>query len=110
MLPNFNYMHAFFLATAIVLEILAIILMKLSLGLTKKVYVIAAIICVMAAFTALSQAIYGIQLSVAYAIWGGVGLIATAVIGMRYFNERLTLLGVLGIGCIISGIILLKWA
>lgn len=108
MLPTFEPIHLLYLSIAIVLEVAANLLMKLSHGLERKLYGAAAIICVLAAFTALSFAIAGIQLSVAYSIWGGVGLIATAIIGMTVFGERLRLTGWLGMGLIMLGVVLMK--
>lgn len=108
MLPNFAPIHLIYLSIAIALEILANVLMKLSHGFKHKKPAIAAIICVLIAFTALSFAIKGIQLSVAYGIWGGVGLVATALLGIILFDERLTPSGWLGVIFVIIGIVLMR--
>lgn len=110
MLPTFEPMHLFYLAIAIILEIAANVLMKLSHGFSHKMPAFAAIGCVLAAFTALSFAIRGIQLSVAYGIWGGVGLIATALCGITMFNEHLRASGWLGMLLIMGGVFLIKSA
>ncbi|PZT67041.1 multidrug transporter subunit MdtI [Escherichia coli] len=44
---------------------------------------------VLAAFSALSQAVKGIDLSVAYALWGGFGIAATLAAGWILFGQRL---------------------
>ncbi len=108
MLPDFAWVHAIYLLIAIVLEIAANVLMKLSHGFERKTPAVIAILCVLAAFTCLSFAIRGIQLSVAYGIWGGVGLIATAILGITLFGERLRLTGWAGLVFIIIGVWLLK--
>jgi spermidine export protein MdtI len=108
MLPNYAPIHLVFLTIAIILEILANVLMKLSKGFKHKLPGIAAIFCVLVAFTALSFAIKGIQLSVAYGIWGGVGLIATALFGIILFDERLRFSGWLGVVFVIIGIVLMR--
>lgn len=110
MLPEFAPVHLLYLAIAIVLEIAANVLMKQSHGFAFKRPAIAAIACALAAFTALSFAIEGIQLSVAYGIWGGVGLVATTVLGMVMFGERLRRSGWVGVGLIMVGVGLLKFA
>jgi spermidine export protein MdtI len=110
MLPEFEPIHLLYLAMAIVLEIAANVLMKQSHGFTYKRPAVAAIVCALAAFTALSVAIRGIQLSVAYGIWGGVGLMATTVLGMVLFGERLRGEGWVGLGLITVGVCLLKFA
>ena len=110
MLPEFEPIHLLYLAIAIVLEIAANVLMKQSHGFAYKRPAVAAIACALAAFTALSFAIRGIQLSVAYGIWGGVGLMATAVLGIAVFGERLRWSGWVGLGLITLGVCLLKFA
>lgn len=110
MLPDFQAWHLLCLAVAIALEIAANVLMKQSQGFAHKRPAVAAIARALAAFTALSFAIRGIQLSVAYGIWGGVGLVATAVLGITVFGERLRASGWLGVGLITAGVCLLKFA
>ncbi|MFC4529046.1 multidrug/spermidine efflux SMR transporter subunit MdtI [Dyella halodurans] len=110
MLPEFAPIHLLYLAIAIVLEIAANVLMKVSHGFTYKRPAVAAIACALAAFTALSFAVRGIQLSVAYGVWGGVGLVATAVLGITVFHEHLRRSGWLGLGLIMFGVYLMKFA
>jgi spermidine export protein MdtI len=109
-LPDFEPIHLLYLAIAIVLEIAANVLMKHSHGFAHKRPAFAAIACALAAFTALSYAIKGIQLSVAYGVWGGVGLIATTVLGITVFGERLHRGGWVGLVLITLGVCLLKFA
>jgi spermidine export protein MdtI len=110
MLPEFAPIHLLYLAIAIALEIAANVLMKFSEGFRKKLPAVTAILCALAAFTALSYAIEGIQLSVAYGIWGGVGLIATAIFGITLFGERLRVSGWLGLLLIMAGVVMLKFS
>lgn len=56
----------------------------------------------------LSKAVVKIPLSVAYATWEGVGLVAITGIGCVLFNEGLSLAKILGVGAILVGILLLK--
>lgn len=56
----------------------------------------------------LSKAVVKIPLSVAYATWEGVGLVAITGIGCVLFNEGLSLAKVAGICAILAGIPLLK--
>jgi spermidine export protein MdtI len=108
-LPDFAPVHLLYLGVAIALEIAANVLMKFSEGFRHKLPAVIAIVCALAAFTALSYAIEGIQLSVAYGIWGGVGLIATAIFGITLFGERLRPSGWFGLALIMSGVVLLKF-
>ncbi|WP_267226630.1 multidrug/spermidine efflux SMR transporter subunit MdtI [Dyella silvae] len=110
MLPDFQPIHLLYLSIAIVLEVAANVLMKRSHGFTYKGPAVAAIVCALAAFTALSYTIEGIQLSVAYGVWGGVGLIATTVLGITMFGEHLRRSGWLGLVLITAGVVLMKFA
>lgn len=56
----------------------------------------------------LSKAIVKIPLSVAYATWEGMGLIAITGIGCVLFNEGLSGTKILGVGAVLVGIVLLK--
>ncbi|XGI80471.1 multidrug/spermidine efflux SMR transporter subunit MdtI [Enterobacter hormaechei] len=100
--------HVYWLALAIVLEIVANVFLKYSDGFKRVTYGIFSLIAVLAAFVALSKAVKGIDLSVAYALWGGIGLIATAALGWVLFKQIINCKGWLGVLLIISGMILIK--
>lgn len=68
-MQQFEWIHAAWLAIAIVLEIIANVFLKFSDGFRRKVYGILSLAAVLGAFSALSQAVKGIDLSVAYALW-----------------------------------------
>lgn len=57
----------------------------------------------------LSKAVVKIPLSVAYATWEGVGLVAITGIGCVLFNEGLSLTKIAGVCAILTGILLLKY-
>ena len=105
----FSYIHLFYVVIAVFLDVAANVCMKLSKGFKKKRPALIAILCILAAFTALSFAIEGIPLSVAYGIWGGLGLIITALAGIVLFKERIRPSGWLGMLLVIAGVVLLKW-
>ncbi|MCE0913179.1 multidrug/spermidine efflux SMR transporter subunit MdtI [Pseudomonas sp. NMI760_13] len=95
---------------AIVLEVLANLLLKYSDGFRRKGLGVASILCVLAAFTALAQAVKDIDLSLAYAIWGGFGILATVAMGWALFGQRLSGRGWLGLVLLLVGMSLLKLA
>lgn len=68
-MQQFEWIHAAWLAIAIVLEIIANVFLKFSDGFRRKIYGILSLAAVLGAFSALSQAVKGIDLSVAYALW-----------------------------------------
>ncbi|VTM59101.1 multidrug resistance protein [Escherichia coli] len=71
-MAQFEWVHAAWLALAIVLEIVANVFLKFSDGFRRKIFGLLSLAAVLAAFSALSQAVKGIDLSVAYALWGRV--------------------------------------
>lgn len=64
-MQQFEWIHGAWLALAIVLEIVANVFLKFSDGFRRKVYGILSLLAVLGAFSALSQAVKGIDLSVA---------------------------------------------
>lgn len=96
------------LAAAVLLEVGGTYLLKLSDGFRRRLTGGLGIVLVTAAFAALAQAIRGMDLSVAYAVWGGVGLVATAVVGALAFGQRIAPAGWAGIALVIVGVVALK--
>ncbi|AWI91979.1 hypothetical protein C0214_27240 (plasmid) [Methylobacterium sp. DM1] len=47
-------------------------------------------------------------LGVAYAIWSGVGVVLTAVIGTILFKQSLDLPALVGIGMIVGGVVVMQ--
>ena len=109
-MQQFEWIHAAWLGLAIVLEIIANIFLKFSDGFRRKFYGVLSISAVLAAFSALSQAVKGIDLSVAYALWGAFGIMATLAAGWILFGQRLNNKGWMGLGLLIIGMVLIKMA
>lgn len=97
--------HWFFLACAITLEVAGTTSMKLSEGFTKLIPSVLLFMCYVASFVALTFALRKIEVSVAYAIWAGVGTALIAVIGILYFREAASPLKFISILLIIIGVV-----
>lgn len=85
-------------------------LLKFSDGFRRKIYGILSLAAVLGAFSALSQAVKGIDLSVAYALWGGFGIAATIAAGWVLFGQRLNNKGWAGVILLVAGMVLIKLA
>lgn len=109
-MQQFDLYHSSFLALAVVLEIFANILLKISDGFRNLWIGLLSLLAVLGAFSALSQAVKGIDLSVAYALWGGVGITATIAAGWLIFNQRLSSRGWAGLVLLLIGMALIKSA
>lgn len=81
MTPAFNAYAA--LALAIVFEVTASALLQQSAQFTRPWPTLGMVLLYVASFYALSVAIRVVPLSIAYAIWGGVGIIMTATVSLR---------------------------
>lgn len=97
-----------FLGTAIILEIFSTSMLKLSMGFTKLVPSIIFVVGMSSSFYMLSKALNLIPLSIAYAIWSGIGTALTALIGVYIWKEEVSLTAVIGIGLIVAGVVLLN--
>jgi small multidrug resistance pump len=80
-------MSILYLAAAIALEICGTTALKLSDGFTRPRPGATVVVCYCASFLLLSLALRGIELSIAYAVWSGVGTAIVAAIGILWFGE-----------------------
>ncbi|MFQ5965326.1 MAG: DMT family transporter [Candidatus Scalinduaceae bacterium] len=94
-----------YLAGAIVLEIAGTTSMKLSEGFTRLVPSILIFVFYVLSFLALTMALKKIDVSIAYAIWAGVGTALIAIIGVAYFKEPITLIKFVSVGLIVIGVV-----
>jgi len=108
MLEIFSWVHIVWMGGAIALEVIANLFIKASKGFTQRNYGFSGILSVVLSFACLSMAVKGIELSVAYAIWGGCGVIATAMLGSALFGQRVKAMGWAGITTIVAGIVALQ--
>jgi spermidine export protein MdtI len=109
-MPEANLIHLIWLLVAIVIEILANIFLKMSNGFKKPIPGLLSIVAVIGAFSALSQAVKGIDLSIAYALWGGFGIVATMVAGKLLFGQHINRKGIVGLLLLLFGMVLIKFA
>ena len=93
------------LIIAIFLEVSGTISMKFSDGFTKLVPVIAMLIFYACGLSLLALTLRTIDISVAYAVWSGLGTAIIAIFGMLWFKEAVTLVKIISILLIIVGVI-----
>lgn len=94
-----------YLFLAIVLEVCGTTSLKLSDGLTRWVFVLATAVFYVSSFTALGLTLKRLDVSVAYAVWAGLGTALIAVIGFTYFREPVSALKAVSILLIIAGVV-----
>ncbi|HZG81368.1 MAG TPA: multidrug efflux SMR transporter [Brevibacillus sp.] len=94
-----------YLMFAILLEVAGTVSMKLSQGFTKALPSTLMVVFYLLAFSSLNLSLKQIPVSVAYAIWSGIGTAAIAVIGFLVFQESLNVWKAVSILLIILGVI-----
>ncbi|PSV51010.1 SMR family transporter [Photobacterium sp. GB-1] len=99
-----------FVVLAAFVDILANMALTRSNGFSHKRWGITAIVLVILAFTLLAQAVKEIDLAVAYASWGAIGILGTAIGGSLLFKQKLKPIGWVGIAVMISAVIVMKTA
>ncbi|KFF22066.1 MULTISPECIES: DMT family transporter [Chryseobacterium] len=102
-------MKYLYLALSIVLEVLGSSFMKASDGFSKLLPTTITIIAYIACFFFLSQALKSIPLGIAYAIWGGLGIVLTALISVIIFKQSLDLPAIIGIILIVAGVFVMNF-
>jgi len=98
-------MHWLYLLLAILFEVLGTTAMKLSEGFTKTTPSIAMAIFYILSLVMLTLTLKKIDVSIAYAIWSGLGTALIAVIGIMVFGESLTPMKIASLALIILGVI-----
>ncbi len=98
-------MYWFYLALAILFEVLGTTSMKLSEGFSKIVPSVAMLLFYILSLAALTMALKKIEMSIAYAIWAGIGTALITIIGLFLFKEELSLLKLVSILFIIAGVV-----
>ncbi len=99
-----------FLLIAILSEVAATINMKLSMGLTRVIPIIAMVILYGISFGFLALSLKTIDVSVSYAVWSGLGTAVIAVAGYYIFGEPLGGMKIASICLIIIGVVGLNLA
>lgn len=94
-----------YLIVAIVLEVSGTLSMKLSEGFSKLIPSIAMLVFYLLGLSVLALALRKIDVSIAYAVWSGLGTAIIAMVGMLWFEEPITLLKIVSLGLIIAGVV-----
>ena len=93
-----------------VTEVCWAIALKYSHGFTRLIPSIITIVGMMVSFYLLAHSLKSIPIGTAYAIWTGIGIIGTIIIGIFVFNEPANLCRILFLSMILVGIVGLKLA
>ena len=98
------------LALAGLFEIGWAIGLKYTDGFTRPIPTLLTLASMVASLGMLGLALKTLPLSIAYAVWTGIGTVGTALLGIYLFDEPATVMRLVCIGLIVSGILGLKLA
>ena len=99
---------SFYLILAILLEVAGTTSMKFSVGFTKLGPSILIFVFYLISFICLTLSLKRIAISVAYAVWAGLGTSLITLIGIFFFHEPMTLIKFASLFLIIVGVMGLR--
>ncbi|WP_455947603.1 DMT family transporter [Lelliottia jeotgali] len=97
-----------FVLCSALIDIAANMMVAKSDGFRKPAWGFAAIVLVWIAFALLGQAVKTMDLATAYAMWGAIGVIGTAICGRVLFGNRLRPIGWVGIALVTGAVVVLS--
>ncbi|EGL54972.1 MAG: SMR family transporter [Pseudomonadota bacterium] len=100
--------HWIYLAIAIVAEVIATSALKASHEFTRLIPTIIVVTGYLTAFYFLTLSLRVIPVGIAYAIWAGLGIVLIAIISWILYGQKLDLPALLGMGLIISGVLVIN--
>ncbi len=89
-------------------EIIWAIALKYSHGFTRLVPSLITITVMVLSFFLLSHSLKTIPIGTAYAVWTGIGIMGTVILGIVLFHEPVTFMRLLFLSMILIGIVGLK--
>jgi len=100
-------MAYFYLALAIIAEVIATSSLKASAEFTKLVPSLIVVIGYGIAFYLLTLVLRNIPVGITYAIWSGVGIILVAVAGAILYKQIPDLPAMIGMALIVAGVVVI---
>lgn len=97
-----------YLTIAITSEVIGSMGLKASQGFSKMLPSIIMGVGYISAFYFLSLTLKTLPLSLAYAVWAGLGTALIAILGVLFFKEQLSITAWMGLALIIVGVVLLN--
>jgi small multidrug resistance pump len=93
---------------AIVLELVGTTALKLTDGGVRPLWYLPVAVGYVGSFYLFSNAIRSIPLGMAYAMWAGLGIAGTALVGAFLFRQHLAPVNIIGISLILFGTVLVN--
>jgi len=97
-----------FLAISIVGELVGTSMLKASEGFTRLYPTLFTIVAFVISFFFISLSLKTLPLNMTYAIWSGVGAVATTLISVLIWKEKINTGSIAGIALIVIGVVVLN--
>lgn len=97
-----------YLSIAILAEVIGTVALRYAAGFSKPLPVLIVVLGYGVAFFMLSKVVQLLPLAITYAIWAGVGIALISAIGWLALGQKLDLPALLGIGFIITGVVVIN--
>lgn len=101
-------MHWLILFISIAAEVVATSALKASDGFSRLWPSLLVVAGYATAFYCLSLTLKTIPVGMAYAIWSGAGIVLVSLIAWVFFKQRLDLPAILGMGLIVTGVLVIQ--
>lgn len=96
------------LVGAILFEVVATSSLKATDGFTRIYPSLVVLVGYILSFVLLSHVVKYVPLGIAYAIWSGLGIIATAAVGFYAYGQKLDVPALAGMGLIVAGVLVIN--
>lgn len=97
-----------YLAIAIVAEVIATASLKSVKGFSTPLPLVLVIVGYAISFWMLTLVVRSIPVGIAYAIWAGLGIVLVSVAALVLYQQKLDTAALLGMGLIVSGVVVIQ--
>ena len=97
-----------YLGIAIICEVVGTTFLMKSEQFTRLVPTLIMVVLYVISFYLLTQTLKTIPLGIAYALWGGLGIVLTSLVGLVFFKQSLDTAAVVGIAMIVGGVMVMN--
>ena len=98
----------FYLAIAIIVEVIAASALKSSEGFTRPVPTAIIIVGYLTAFYLLTVIVKTLPVGITYAIWAGMGIVLVAIVSAVMHKQMPDLPAIIGMALIVIGVIIIN--
>lgn len=100
--------HYFYLIAAVVAETIGTSALQASQQFTRLWPSVLVVVAYAVSFYLLSLTLRYMPVGIMYAMWSGLGIVLIALIGWLVFAQKLDLPAVIGMGLIVTGIVIIQ--